>query len=152
MPRGFDISKLEKGAWKGKIKGAEQRLQRNKQAEEVDPGVVDIWKAFVRAEAGITESSGVARTILDQLGGLRKIQAMTGAKNFLYDRASVQFKLPTRSGPNYVKVTLDPDDTYTMEFGRIVQFEVRGKKQIDGLYADQLRSTFEHETGLRLSL
>ena len=100
----------------------------------------------------------VAETILKQLGGGGRLKAMIGAKNFTshpdgLGALSFQFPSPHR-GPNRVKITLDPSDTYTMEFGKITSrgMKYQKTKEIEGVYNDQLRSIFEKETGLYLSL
>lgn len=103
--------------------------------------------------ANIMSTNQVATTILEQMGGQGRIVAMTGAKNFLYDTNAVSFKFPNRApAPNYVKVELKGDDTYTVTFGRIVKWELRSASTVEGIYRDQLRELFENATGLRLSL
>lgn len=94
----------------------------------------------------------VAQTIIKQLGGIGRLSAMTGAYNFIYDTCSIQFKFRNRTGPNFCKVTLDPDDTYTVEFGRLVKWELRQPKKVEGIYCDGLIPLFEKTTGLYLSL
>ena len=107
----------------------------------------------------------VANTILLQMGGgAGKIKAMTGAKNFIALPSGVSFDFPSRKGPNHVKVTLEPDDTYTVEFGRKagVQALMSGKVDAENyykkgneykdVYAEDLKEMFERETGLYLSL
>jgi hypothetical protein len=102
----------------------------------------------------------VAETILEQLGG-RKFVAMTGARNFIGCATYLAFKLPgaggfTKSGINYVKVTLDPDDTYTMTFQRIYTAKgfprTKDIAQHHGVYCDMLQEVFTRETGLAVSL
>ena len=60
----------------------------------------------------------VGKTIYQQLGGQR-FETMTGARNFVAHGDGLAFRVPTRKGPNYVKITLTPMDVYTMEFTRI---------------------------------
>lgn len=60
----------------------------------------------------------VADTILEQLGG-NKFLAMTGAKNLLADGNTLRMTLPkNRSRANRLWITLDSNDTYTMNFFR----------------------------------
>jgi hypothetical protein len=114
----------------------------------------------------------VGKTILKQMGGTGKLKAMIGAKTFTtYQDArdskygeglgGVSFKFPKPGGtnkPNFVKIILDPNDTYTMTLGAIrgtMGTWVSSYKIIDtisGLYADQLRPIFEDRTGLYLTL
>ena len=101
-------------------------------------------------------SQGVAMTILKQMGGANKIMAMTGAKRFLTSPNSVTFKFSNRlrGKPNSVLVTLDPDDTYTVEFHRVGRggLDVKTTGKHSGIYAESLRSLFERATGLTLRL
>jgi hypothetical protein len=104
----------------------------------------------------------VAKTILDQLGG-RRFVAMTGAKDFLGGAASLTFSLPARlaqDGINRVRVTLDPDDTYTVEaFKLTARSAERLAEQARtpvwirrGVYCDGLAGAFSEATGLETSL
>lgn len=99
----------------------------------------------------------VAMTILDQMGGQRRLSAMLGVQQFLILSSGdpgIAIKWPNRqaSKGNYVEVRLAGDDTYTMEFFNV---SVRGKKSVKkfrGVYADMLRDTFERQTGWYLRL
>lgn len=87
----------------------------------------------------------VAKTILQQLGG-KQFQMMTGAKNFVADENSLQFKIGSNAKRvGYVRIQLDPDDTYTVQFtsssGKLI-------KELDMIYADQLQSVFTDYTGM----
>ena len=98
--------------------------------------------------------------ILQQLGGINKITAMTGAKNFMYsskDPNFIEFKFKSCKKANHVKIEYDKSkDLYEMIFYKI--------KRVDGLptpkivrvfnclFASDLIYTFEQYTGLRLSL
>ena len=96
--------------------------------------------------------STVAKTILEQMGGSGRIVAMTGAKNFIFDVASVSFRWTARRGPNHCTVTLRGDDTYDVTFGRLVKYELRETSTASMVYADQLVPIFESTTGIFLSL
>ena len=96
------------------------------------------------------EQIEIANTIISQLGG-RKFIVMTGAKDIFAHPDGVSFKIPgtmTKQHINYLKIALDPNDTYTMCFHRI-----RGTRAIpiaehSMVYHDQLQSIFTAETGL----
>jgi len=105
-------------------------------------------------QAPRTAVSEVAQIILDQMGGVRRLQAMLGAKDFLYDAKSVQFKWPNRqrSKGNHVKVTLRGDDTYDVVFSNVGGLNFKTVKEYHGIYADQLVELFERQTGYRLRL
>lgn len=101
----------------------------------------------------LEEGNDVAMTILKQMGGNR-VKAMLGVKQFIAHGDALSFKFSNRkaSKGNYVKITLRPDDTYDMEFSRIVKYEAKSVKKYKGIHADQLKPIFEKQTGLRLSL
>lgn len=97
----------------------------------------------------------VANTILEQLGGNR-FRVMTGAKNFIGDTKSLTFRLPgngfCKDGINCVRVTLNPSDTYTIEFLKIRGMKVATVKTMSDVYSDRLRPLVAETTGLALSL
>lgn len=86
----------------------------------------------------------IAKTILEQLGG-NKFIVMTGAKNLLAHEAGLSFKLPSRfakSGINYVEISLDPNDTYIMYFGKIFKHTITDIITYTDVYFDGLQSMF----------
>ena len=101
----------------------------------------------------------IADTILQQLGGNRFV-VMTGAKNLAPDGdRSLIFQLPRRmakDGINVVRITLDPSDTYTMEFVKMADarggYRMTTVHKVSGVYANQLQDIFESRTGLATSL
>lgn len=104
-----------------------------------------------------TASQTVASTILAQMGGLGRIRAMTGARNFLSYSAAADSEHGRGLGAvsfqfgrgKVCRITLDPSDTYSVEFGTTRKGY---SPAIVGLYAESLRPTFERETGLYLSM
>lgn len=100
----------------------------------------------------------IAQTILAQLGG-RQFTTMTGAKNLLAIERGLQLHLPgslCRDHINCMRVVLDADDTYTVEFGRIRKVNRMPAYEVlhsyPTTYCDQLRGLFEDVTGLVTSL
>ncbi len=99
----------------------------------------------------------VAKTILSQLGG-NKFTTMTGAKNLLSlsdGSGGLSFKLPNKfakNGINYVKIILNSNDLYDIEFGKIIMKKYDYKydviKSVNDVYADQLQEIFTDVTGL----
>ena len=94
----------------------------------------------------------IASTILNQIGG-RKFVAMTGAKDFIDLKNGLQFRLPstrhyTRDGINSVRVILDADDTYTVEFWKVRGINAKQVRTVDQVYADNLQHVFTTYTGL----
>lgn len=70
---------------------------------------------------------------------------------------SLSFRLPgaggfCKDGINCVTITLDPSDTYTVEFLRIRGQKVKTIASVSDVYNDNLREVFERYTGLRTSL
>lgn len=107
----------------------------------------DIVKDALRVisqEVGLTRQASVADMILRQLGGINKIVAMTGAKDFVQSSNSVRFKI----GRNIIVIRLEPSDTHTVEFWQ----GTRLRKSYDDVYADSLKRLIEKETGMYLSL
>jgi len=96
----------------------------------------------------------VSKEILAQLGGGRFI-AMTGAKQFVGDDASLTFRLPssmTKGRASGMRITLTADDAYTLETFKVVRFEMRVLETCRGIYVEMLRPTFTRMTGLDTSL
>jgi hypothetical protein len=97
-----------------------------------------------------TDDMQIAQTILEQLGG-RRFMAMTGAQHFTAVDSGLTFRLPGTSNErhiNYVKIILEPSDTYTMTFATIRHLDLKLVAESDGVYFDQLQDTFTAETGL----
>lgn len=96
----------------------------------------------------------VAKTILAQLGG-NQFVALTGAKDFLGGVDFLKMKVGKNSkGVTHVKITLDPSDTYTMEFMKwnAKKLEMSTIYKTDGIYCDMLQDIFEEHTGLYTTL
>lgn len=96
----------------------------------------------------------IARTILAQMGGSSRLQAMVNAKHLLDlgDGLSFKFARSKRGAPNYIKVRLTPADLYDVEFGSIHGYDYTVKTEHSNVHAEQLNGLFESETGLYLSL
>jgi|ERR1017187_2320442 hypothetical protein len=94
----------------------------------------------------------VANTILQQLGGAQ-FAALTGAKQFVAGDMFLQFSIPTSNdGINKVRITLDPRDTYTVEFWAIRKAWFKQISSHSDVYCDMLQDVFEHATGLYVTL
>lgn len=91
--------------------------------------------------------------IFQQLGG-NKFMVMTGAKNLCYSERGISFKLPrmAKDKITHVKITLDQDDTYTMDFLHITLKKYDVIAQAQNVYWYMLRSIFTMKTGLETSL
>jgi hypothetical protein len=104
------------------------------------------------------EAGEIAKTILAQMGGMRKLQTMIGAHNFGFEecdgRVSLKFNFKGSREHNVCKVILDPDDTYTFQLWKLDMSKGTCIKthETTGVYCDMIISVFESETGLYLSL
>ena len=109
---------------------------------------------IIPTRSGLAESPQVGKTILQQMGGAGRIQAMLGAKNIILLDNGVSFRWPNkeRSKGNAVRITLDPSDTYTMEFLNVSGSSAKSVKKYTDVYNDQLVDIFEKQTGWFLSL
>ena len=117
----------------------------------------------------LEERKYIATTIIEQLGGNRFI-AMTGAKDFIaLEKGGVEFAIGRNSKKvNRVKITLEWDDTYTMQFVnyRAPKLVVNNKtlsadwkpeqrtvlNEVSGVYCDMLQDIFTENTHLYTSL
>lgn len=103
------------------------------------------------------ENKRIANTILEQMGGMNRICAMTGAKDFVILDRGIQFSFPKGiAGINRVIVKLTDADLYDIEFWSVRKKngipEATRRDRCDGVYADRLKPIFEKATGLFLSL
>ena len=104
-----------------------------------------------------TEAQQIARTIASQIG--RHFVPMIGAYNLAsHPEGALSFRFKAKAAkvngksPNWVKVTLDPNDTYKVEFGRIHGLDFVVLETLEGVYCDQLAPMIEDTLQLRLSL
>ena len=102
----------------------------------------------------------IGKEIYKQLGG-NQFAYITGAKHFLTDDNWLSFRIGRNgSKANYVKITLTPMDTYTVEFKRISMPRFNSKTlsfseyketliaKREDVYCDELQSVFTEVTGL----
>ena len=103
----------------------------------------------------------VANEIRHQLAAFGNFAVMIGASNFLGENrgnGALSFKFKAKGHkvagkcPNWIRITLDADDTYSIEYGRIHGFNFDILRTVSGIYADQMHAEIETTTGLRLSL
>jgi len=78
---------------------------------------------------------------------------MLGAKDLTRSRDSLSFRVGRNSkGVNVIKITLAPDDTYSIEAVSIRKLKLTIKGELEGVYADALRGALETLTGMRTRL
>ena len=96
----------------------------------------------------------VAKEIQRQIG--EGALYMMGAKDLIGGDDYLTWKIGRNAkGVTHIKVTLDPTDTYTVEFikvGRAPKFDVRTLAEHSMVYFDQLHKLIESETGFYLAL
>lgn len=93
----------------------------------------------------------IAQIILNQLGGTGKLNAMTGAYNFVAIDNGVSFKIKNRSA-NYIKIVLNGKDLYDVEIGRISGMNYKVVKKQEDVHVENLKKFIEESTGMHLSL
>jgi hypothetical protein len=102
------------------------------------------------------ENQVIAQTILKQMGGARRIAAMTGAgkgaRRFLVIENGVQFGFGFNNQMNRVMIRLNGSDLYDVEFWKIGKKTCKKVKEYKDVYCDMLIEIFESTTGLYLSL
>lgn len=99
----------------------------------------------------------IGLTILDQMGGKRRLALMLGIKTPFYDVGGgkgVGFMWPNRerSKGNTVEIELLPDDTYEVRFFNLAATTKKLVKSFQGIYAEDLVGLFERQTGWYLRL
>lgn len=103
-----------------------------------------------------SQAQQLINNLTQSSNGMNRLVAMTGAKNIIFSSEDnyVSFKLPKISKYNYVKIVLNPMDTYDVYFEKHIWSKMKMMKQVvvSGLYNEMLKSTFEQNTGLHLSL
>lgn len=93
----------------------------------------------------------IANTILEQLGGANRLNAMTGADSFLDIGNGLQFSIKSKLA-NKVLVTLCDGDVYSVEFWKVRGTEMKQTGKCEQVFAEQLTETIERGTGLALAL
>jgi hypothetical protein len=93
----------------------------------------------------------VAQTILNQLGGMKRLVIMTGAYNFVASPNAVSFRIKNRK-VNYIKITLNGKDLYDLKFSRIFNYQEKVVAELNDIYFDQLIPIFEQNTGMYLKM
>ena len=99
----------------------------------------------------LCEDSAVAQKSLQLLGGRAFINA-TGAKDIMFSGNILSLKFPkfVKNKSNYLTVTLDRSDSYTLDFGQLRGNDVKRVAVLSGLHGNSLRTVFSEVTGLVL--
>jgi hypothetical protein len=98
-------------------------------------------------------NKAIAETILNQLGGIGRLSAMTGAKHFVAIENGVQFRIGRNAKKvNRVTVTLNAMDLYDTRYSSVRSLKETIRAESASVYNDMLRGDFERETGMYLTL
>jgi ppGpp synthetase/RelA/SpoT-type nucleotidyltranferase len=108
------------------------------------------YKKFADGGTAPSRNKEIAQTIVNQLGGMNRLVAFTGASNFAAINNGLSFRIKNAKA-NYIKITLNGKDLYDLEVGRIrgTTYKVVGKE--NDLYYDMLKREIEKLTGMYLS-
>lgn len=100
------------------------------------------------------EQQQIAQTVVQQLGGQRRLKLMVDAWNFHQENNGVSFRFKGSKIANYIKITLAANDTYTLEFMLINPSKglCEPKEIFPHIYVEMLQGTFQDYTKLALSL
>lgn len=96
----------------------------------------------------------IGRTILEQMGGARRLQVMLGVQQIILLNDGVGIKWPSKqpSKGNYVEIKLNGSDLYDVTFFNVGRGAKRPVKKFDDVYAEDLVDIFEKQTGWYLRL
>lgn len=92
----------------------------------------------------------VANNIRAQIGN--RALLMMGARNLVGSENSLSFQIGGCPQVSHIKVTLEPSDTYKVEFFKIRGTNIKTVHTSEMIYADGLCQCIEVNTGLLLSL
>lgn len=101
------------------------------------------------ADGGGVKSNKIAEDILFVLGGANKLNAMTGAYNFVSLPNGLSFRIKNPAA-NFIKITITSMDLYDLEVGRIRGDKYTVVSSQKGIYDDMLRPAIEKATGMYL--
>ena len=104
----------------------------------------------------LEERQQIARTIQQQMGGGGRLHAMINAREYICGETNgipfLRFRFSGYRKASGCQINLELNDTYSMEFMKSTKDGYVTIKKVEGVYCDTLQSTFEDETGLRLTL
>ena len=98
----------------------------------------------------IEDRRTISRIILNQIG--HGALFMLGAKDHILEDNGTSFRVRGSKIANHVKVTLQPNDTYTVEFRKIHGYKCTLIKSFSDIYCDQITAIIGRTLGLATSL
>ena len=105
-----------------------------------------VYRVNMEAEVMNKADLKVAETIRKQLGAVTL--AMLGAHEFVSGPDSLQFAIKGSRRARKIRIVLDDDDTYTVDFWTGRGADMHRLAKHSGVYVDQLHELIERETGL----
>jgi uncharacterized protein YwlG (UPF0340 family) len=101
------------------------------------------------------EMNQIAKTIVDQLGGMGLLRLLLGTRQVLFNDQGIRFDIHGCKKINCIKIEYNAGtDLYDVKFLRnnpsAYQLGLHAVAEYDEIYADQLRELIESETGLFL--
>lgn len=99
--------------------------------------------------------NNVCKTILEQLGGQFRLQAMTGAHGFVDLGDGIVFKMAGRNARgkgNIVEIKINGSDLYDVKVSTMRKYELTTRGESRDVYASNLRGSVERMTGRYLTL
>lgn len=124
----------------------------------IDRDAAAIEEIAKLAKLDHTANRMVAQTILDQMGGQRRLQVMLGVTMFNIlasgnPGVGIQWPNKQRSKGNYVEIRLNGSDLYDVKFfNRGGTAPMKLVKAYDDVYAEDLADIFERQTGWYLRM
>jgi hypothetical protein len=100
----------------------------------------------------LTVNQMIAQEIINQIGGVGRLQAMIGANAFVAVDAGVMFKFKGSRKWNCIEIKFNGRDLYDVTFYKITKLKIAKQETIEDIYNDQLKGLIERHTGLYLSL
>lgn len=94
----------------------------------------------------------IADTIAAQMGGYARMDLMLGDAAFVRSENGLVIHFTGSRVANCCEIELTPEDTYRVAFSKIRGIKILNPRRFDGIYANGLKSLFERQTGLYLSL
>lgn len=99
--------------------------------------------------------SPVAGKIIEQLGGISRLQSMVNARDLVEEEQGVNFRFSGCRDAQKFRVALLPGDTYRVELIKLGERSAPSGRTVfamEGIQASGLIPLFEQKTGLYLTL
>jgi hypothetical protein len=117
--------------------------------------MIIVYNTYITGRVNfMTENQAIAQEILSQMGGMKLLNLMVGANQFVAIESGVQFKFKMCRKFNTMVIKLDRgSDTYNVEFWKIhIRSGICVKVlEFEDIYFDQLQEIFVNNTGLDLT-